>query len=60
MADALDSGSSGSNLVQVQVLLSAPCGQYAFFNRFAERKTSFMGDCPHLPHYTPVLMGTPF
>ena len=24
MADALDSGSSGSNLVQVQVLLSAP------------------------------------
>ena len=40
------------------------CGSSILFNavfyRFAGCKTSFMGNCPHWPHYAPVLMGTPF
>ena len=44
LADALDSGSSGSNIVQVQVLLSAlkerrtkRCAVYSLFFTFSQR-----------------------
>lgn len=38
MADALVSGTSESNLLQVQILLTAPLSQSALYNRFAKAK----------------------
>ena len=38
MADALVSGTSASNLLQVQILLTAPLSQSTLYNRFAKAK----------------------
>ena len=38
MADALVSGTSESNLLQVQILLTAPLSQSTLYNRFAKAK----------------------
>ncbi len=38
MADALVSGTSESNLLQVQILLTAPLSQSSLYNCFAKAK----------------------
>ncbi len=61
LADALDSGSSGSNPLQVQVLLSAPLKNESPFGHrdYNNRKRVAYGRSFFLPHYEQVLMGTP-
>ena len=62
LADALDSGSSGSNPLQVQVLLSAPQKNESPFGHRDynnNRKRVTYGRSFFSPHYEQVLMGTP-